>query len=97
MSGKQCKIPGCGSHAINPHSYGREPGVDLDLCDVCYWRTRAETPLSNQKKQELYHIIHAEITSVRCKLRLITPDDIILAQVENKIGDRVKRVLNLSD
>lgn len=30
----------CGSMAINPHCHGREPGVDLDLCDVCYWRAR---------------------------------------------------------
>ena len=22
--------------------YGREAGVDLDLCDVCYWRKRAD-------------------------------------------------------
>lgn len=35
----QCK---CGSYAINPHCHGRESGVDLNLCDVCYWRTRAE-------------------------------------------------------
>ena len=39
MSSK-CKI--CGSYAINPHSHGRKPRVDVDLCDVCYWRTRAE-------------------------------------------------------
>ena len=31
----------CGSYAINPHEHGREDGVDLDLCDVCYWRKRA--------------------------------------------------------
>jgi hypothetical protein len=30
----------CGSMAINQHCHGREPGVDLDLCDVCYWRAR---------------------------------------------------------
>lgn len=30
----------CGSFAINPHWHGRD-GTDLDLCDVCYWRTRA--------------------------------------------------------
>lgn len=36
----QCKI--CESHAINPHCYGRDPNEDLDLCDVCYWRKRAE-------------------------------------------------------
>ena len=32
----------CGSYAINPSQHGREEGVDLDLCDVCYWRKRAE-------------------------------------------------------
>lgn len=32
----------CGSYAINPHSYGRQSNTDLDLCDVCYWRKRAE-------------------------------------------------------
>lgn len=32
----------CGSYAINQHCHGREAGVDLDLCDVCYWRKRAE-------------------------------------------------------
>jgi hypothetical protein len=35
---KQCA---CGSYAINHHSHGRD-GSDADLCDVCYWRTRAE-------------------------------------------------------
>ena len=38
---RECKE--CGSQAINPRSDGREPDVDLDLCDVCYWRKRAET------------------------------------------------------
>lgn len=32
----RCKT--CGSFAINPHSYGRDPDDALDLCDVCYWR-----------------------------------------------------------
>ena len=31
----------CGSLAINHHLHGRD-GSDLDLCDVCYWRKRAE-------------------------------------------------------
>lgn len=37
---EQCKR--CGSMAINPKSHGRD-STDLDLCDVCYWRKRAET------------------------------------------------------
>ena len=32
----------CGSAAINPFSHGRDPAKDLHLCDVCYWRERAE-------------------------------------------------------
>jgi hypothetical protein len=32
----------CGSYAINPAIHGRTKGADLDLCDVCYWRKRAE-------------------------------------------------------
>ena len=31
----------CGSYAINHSSHGRD-GSDGDLCDVCYWRTRAD-------------------------------------------------------
>lgn len=37
---KRCQR--CNSAAINPHIHGRNEGVDLDLCDVCYWRKRAE-------------------------------------------------------
>jgi hypothetical protein len=37
---KQCKR--CNSQAINPHTHGRQKDVDLNLCDVCYWRKRAE-------------------------------------------------------
>ena len=28
--------------AVNDGMNGREKGVDLNLCDVCYWRDRAE-------------------------------------------------------
>ena len=33
----------CGSYAINPHLHGRDEGAGLDLCDVCYWRDKAES------------------------------------------------------
>ena len=33
----------CRSGAINPSDHGRTDGVDLDFCDVCYWRKRAES------------------------------------------------------
>lgn len=36
------KCSRCGSFAINDHLHGRIKGRDLHLCDVCYWRERAE-------------------------------------------------------
>ncbi len=36
----ECKV--CGSLAINDHMHGRVKGKDLNLCDVCYWRKRAD-------------------------------------------------------
>ena len=38
----RCTSEGCGSHAINPGQSGRDDTSDLDLCDVCYWRKRAQ-------------------------------------------------------
>lgn len=35
------KCKECDSHAINPGRRGRDDS-DLDLCDACYWRVRAE-------------------------------------------------------
>lgn len=35
----------CGSFAINPGRHGRDDS-DLDLCDVCFWRRRAERRLT---------------------------------------------------
>ena len=44
------KCKECGSHAINPFLCGRDEGVDLDLCDVCYWRKRSEYSANFIKK-----------------------------------------------
>jgi len=38
MTKRKCS---CGSYAVNPNAHGRD-GSDLHLCDICYWRTRAE-------------------------------------------------------
>ena len=40
----------CGSFAINPSAHGRADGVDLDLCDVCYWRKRAQDNLQDAQR-----------------------------------------------
>ena len=36
-----CEQKGCGSYAVNHHCHGRD-GTRDDLCDVCFWRVRAE-------------------------------------------------------
>jgi len=37
----------CRSYAINYHLHGRDwDSSDADLCDVCYWRKRAEAALT---------------------------------------------------
>jgi hypothetical protein len=50
----------CRSGAINPSDHGRTEGADLDLCDVCYWRKRAESaswpnprPISEARETEI--------------------------------------------
>lgn len=40
----------CRSSAINPNLHEREKGIDLDCCDVCYWRFRAEERLAQIKR-----------------------------------------------
>ncbi len=43
----------CGSYAINVNHHGRKPNTDTDLCDVCYWRKRAEGEKGEAKNSEL--------------------------------------------
>jgi hypothetical protein len=40
----------CGSYAINYHLHGRD-NSDLDLCDVCYWRKRAENATQIERER----------------------------------------------
>ena len=42
----------CGSMAINPSIHGRTKDVDLHLCDVCYWRKRAQTNVLSEALRE---------------------------------------------
>ncbi len=42
----------CSSYAVNHHLHGRD-GTDPDLCDVCFWRKRAQRTwvgLTNEDK-----------------------------------------------
>ena len=42
--------------AINPNVHGRTKDVDLHLCDVCYWRKRAQTnTLSRALRESVQH------------------------------------------
>lgn len=43
------KCTRCGSYAINNRLHGRD-GSDTDLCDVCYWRKRAEADCIDAKR-----------------------------------------------
>jgi hypothetical protein len=44
-SGNPLQQCACGSYAINPHLHGRMNGIDMDKCDVCYWRSAAESAI----------------------------------------------------
>ncbi len=80
----RCKTPGCGSYAINDHLHGRAKGADLDLCDVCYWRVRAEALhlLSNEKTSMLLDAV------VLIKKRLRSDTE----KVRNEQRDFLKKV-----
>jgi hypothetical protein len=43
---KPCK---CGSWAINLHRHGRDD-TDVESCDVCYWRHRAEAAVDAERE-----------------------------------------------
>lgn len=53
---RQCK---CGSYAINLGRHGRAPEKDVELCDVCYWRVRAE------RAQEELEALRASIKEMK--------------------------------
>jgi hypothetical protein len=43
----------CSSYAVNHHCHGRD-GTDPDLCDVCFWRKRANRkPLTDEELAEI--------------------------------------------
>ena len=49
----------CGSLAINHNCHGRD-GSDSDLCDVCYWRSRAEvTPTVTLPKVHQFYTTYS--------------------------------------
>ena len=56
----------CRSYAINHHSHGRD-GSDKDLCDVCYWRKRAEAVLSAPPVGE--PVAHTALKQIQQHLR----------------------------
>jgi len=80
----------CGSYAINDNLHGREKGIDLDYCDVCYWRFRAEQGQAEIKRKDalieqmrvallwLYRWVKAEAEHFQAN----TPDDEIIKEVE---------------
>lgn len=57
MYRSQCK--NCCSYAINPGKHGRDATSDLDLCDICYWRKRAEATQMKFSKCYAYRVDRA--------------------------------------
>ena len=62
MASQRCAR--CNSRAINPHIHGRDEGVDLDLCDVCYWRKRGEMVEDNLLKNAIIVAATAYCTAI---------------------------------
>lgn len=61
----KCK---CGSYAINPHLHGRD-GSRNDLCDVCYWRNKAENLTKlNQDLRVVFQQILEALGSGSCSI-----------------------------
>ena len=52
------KCARCGSYAINHHSHGRD-GSGPELCDVCYWRSRAEklAPVAQPTDEDIHEAL----------------------------------------
>lgn len=48
----------CGSYAINHGSHGRD-GSDGHLCDVCYWKFRAEGPPPAELNPLIWSVFHS--------------------------------------
>ena len=51
--------------------------------------------ISTFKKELLYSAIYTSLVDVRIKLKLSPKQDIILAQVENEIWDKQKKILGI--
>lgn len=64
------KCKRCGSYAINHDHHGRD-GSDADLCDVCYWRKRAELLL--EIKKSLQNVIIRETVASQLLQQFLKP------------------------
>ena len=53
----------CGSFAVNHHCHGRN-GDDADLCDVCYWRKRADAFREDAERYRWLRKAHDSTDSV---------------------------------
>jgi hypothetical protein len=54
------KCKRCYSYAINHHCHGRD-GSEPELCDVCFWRNRAELATATLKTIRFIAIDAADI------------------------------------
>ena len=75
---KSCKV--CGSYAINHHLHSRDGSVD-DLCDVCYWREKAES---------LRHQNDELLLALRLAKDMFVANDLILPHTFEVIDDAIE-------
>lgn len=57
----------CGSYAINPTMHGRSPGIDLDKCDVCYWRSKLAA--LEKHREELAETLKAALIAIDAAMK----------------------------
>lgn len=62
---EKCKR--CYSYAISHHCHGRD-GSDPQLCDVCFWRKRAE--LAMQHQETIEEMVARRVSEHACAMSL---------------------------
>lgn len=86
----KCK---CGSYAINPHLHGRD-NTNLDLCDVCYWRKRANSLKAVEAiTTEIGTIIDFIETDYRRNRTYERPEQEAISRALQKCHDKLRAAL----
>ena len=78
------KCKECGSYAINVGRRGRDDS-DPDLCDVCYWRVRAEQLQQTTERQDAaLRYLHA------CHCTMASFDEWLQARIDKADAEKAR-------